>query len=184
MIWIELFWTFFKIGLFTFGGGYAMIPLIRSEVTAHGWAETEDIINFIAVSESTPGPLAVNMATFIGRTTGGIPGAICATLGVVLPSFIIILLVAGAYAKYKNNKLVNGVMIGLRPAVIGMIAAALITFGIEVISPKEGIGTASAVVSSAIFAVMTFLALKKKNPVMIIILSGTIGVIAGYIMEL
>ena len=184
MIGINLFWTFFKIGLFTFGGGYAMIPLIRSEVTVHGWAETEDIINFIAVSESTPGPFAINMATFIGRTTGGIPGALCATLGVVLPSFIIILLVAGAYDKYKNNKLVNGAMTGLRPAVIGMIAAALITLGIEVILPKEGIGIASAVISIAVFAVMTFLALKKKNPIMIIMLSGAIGVIAGYIMDL
>ena len=184
MIGLNLFWTFFKIGLFTFGGGYAMIPLIRSEVTAHGWAQTEDILDFIAVSESTPGPFAINMATFIGRTTGGIWGAVFATLGVVLPSFVIILFVAGAYDKYKNNKLVNGALTGLRPAVIGMIAAALITLGIEVVRPKDGIGMASTIINIAIFSVMTVLALKKKSPVMIIMLSGAVGIMAGYILGL
>lgn len=184
MIWLELFWSFFKIGLFTFGGGYAMIPLIRSEVTAHGWAETEDIINFIAVSESTPGPFAINMATFIGRTTGGILGAVCATVGVVLPSFIIILLVAGVYDRFRKNVLVQGAMTGLRPAVIGMIAAALITLGIEVIMPKGGVKITSTIFSVIIFAVMTVLALKKKSPILIIILSGLAGVAAGYIFGL
>ena len=104
----KFFFTFAKIGLFTFGGGYAMIPLIRSEVLSHGWADTEDMINFIAVSESTPGPFAVNMATFIGRTTGGIPGAICATAGVILPSFIIILLVACTLRNSKRAERFRG----------------------------------------------------------------------------
>ncbi len=184
MIWLELFWTFFKIGLFTFGGGYAMIPLIKSEVLSHGWADTEDIINFIAVSESTPGPLAVNMATFIGRTTGGIPGAICATAGVVLPSFIIILLVACTYEKFKKSRTVQGAMTGLKPAVVGMIAAALVSLGMEVFIPGESTKAVSSVISAVIFVIMIFPALKKKSPIMIILISGLFGVIAGYSFNL
>ena len=94
MIFLKLFLTFFKIGLFTFGGGYAMLPLMQQEVLANEWLSESEIINFIAVSESTPGPFAINMATYIGSETGGILGSVCATLGVVLPSFIVILLVA------------------------------------------------------------------------------------------
>ena len=91
MIYLELFWTFLKIGAFTFGGGYAMIPLIQAEVGAHGWMSAEEVVNFVAVSESTPGPFAVNASTYVGMQTAGFAGAFCATLGVVLPSFIIIL---------------------------------------------------------------------------------------------
>ena len=184
MIRLELFWTFFKIGLFTFGGGYAMIPLIKSEVLSHGWAETEDIINFIAVSESTPGPFAVNMATFIGQTTGGISGAACATAGVVLPSFLIILIVAASYDKFKKSRTVRGAMAGLKPAVVGMIAAALVSLGMEVLAPKEGAKAVSSVVSLAIFVIMSIPALKKKSPIMIILISGLIGVITGYGFDL
>ena len=101
MIFLELFWTFFKIGAFTFGGGYAMLPLIQEAVLSKGWAAPEALINFIAVSESTPGPFAINMATYIGAEQGGILGAFCATLGVVTPSFIIILLVAKFFDKFK-----------------------------------------------------------------------------------
>ena len=85
MIYLDLFWTFFKIGAFTFGGGYAMLPLIREAVLDHGWMDDARIINFIAVSESTPGPFAINMSTYVGMETGGLLGALCATLGVVLP---------------------------------------------------------------------------------------------------
>ena len=101
MIFFELFITFFKIGLFTFGGGYAMLPLIQEEVTTRNWIPLEDLINFIAVSESTPGPFAINMATYVGSEVGGVYGVMgsifgsfCATLGVVLPSFIIILIIS------------------------------------------------------------------------------------------
>ena len=85
MIYLDLFWTFFKIGLFTFGGGYAMLPLIQAEVAAHGWLTTEQLLDFVAVSESTPGPFAVNIATYVGSRLGGVPGGACATLGVALP---------------------------------------------------------------------------------------------------
>ena len=125
-IYLELFVTFFKIGLFTFGGGYAMLPLIQKEVLAHDWMELEEVINFIAVSESTPGPFAINCATYVGIETGGILGAVCATLGVVMPSFIVILCVARFYKKFKESKIVSSVMTGLRPAVIGLIGSAAI----------------------------------------------------------
>ena len=97
--YLDLFLTFFKIGAFTIGGGYAMLPLIQAEAQAHGWMSEADLVNFVAVSESTPGPLAVNFSTYIGRVTGGFFGALCATAGVVLPSFIIILAIAGCYKK-------------------------------------------------------------------------------------
>ena len=110
MIYLTLFWTFFKIGLFTFGGGYAMLPLIQSEVAAHGWMGSAELVNFVAVSESTPGPFAVNISTYVGTRLAGIPGAFCATLGVVLPSFIIILIVAHCYEKFRTNRIVRGCM--------------------------------------------------------------------------
>ena len=107
MILLDLFWTFFKIGLFTFGGGYAMLPLIQAAVADHGWLSTEALLNFVAVSESTPGPFAVNIATYIGSEMGGIPGAACATLGVALPSFLIILIVARCYERFRASRIVS-----------------------------------------------------------------------------
>ena len=127
MIYLELFWTFFLIGAFTFGGGYAMLPLIQIEVVNKGWLANEDVINFIAVSESTPGPFAINMSTYVGSEMGGVFGAACATLGVVMPSFIIILIVAKCYDRFKRSKLVKGAMSGLKPAVIGMIGTAVLS---------------------------------------------------------
>ena len=135
MIYLELFLTFFCIGLFTFGGGYAMLPLIQQEVARQGWLTDAQLVDFVAVSESTPGPFAVNIATYVGMQTGGgtenvlggILGAICATLGVVLPSFIIILIVAKIYDAFKENKIVKGCMTGLKPAVIGLIASAIVS---------------------------------------------------------
>ena len=131
MIFIEIFLTFFKIGLFTFGGGYAMLPLIQEEVLAHEWMEISQIIDFIAVSESTPGPFAINIATYVGSQMGGILGAFFATIGVVLPSFIIILIVAKIYDAFKKSNLVKGVMSGLKPAVVGLIGAAALSIAIS-----------------------------------------------------
>ena len=122
---IELFLAFLKIGAFTFGGGYAMIAMIQAEAERHGWLTQEELVDFVALSESTPGPLAVNMATFAGMRTGGVLGAVIATLGIVLPSFIIILIIAKCFEKYKKSKAVGGIMYGLKPAVVGMIGAAL-----------------------------------------------------------
>ncbi len=185
-IFLELFITFFKIGLFTFGGGYAMLPLIQKEVLNHGWMEIEEIINFIAVSESTPGPFAINCATYVGMETGGVLGAICATLGVVLPSFIVILCVARFYKKFKESKIVSSVMTGLRPAVIGLIGSALVSMILTVFLPNGfdfgGIVIPDLLVSLAIAVVMTILVFKKVHPIIIIVLSAVAGIAAGFLL--
>ena len=121
---LELFAVFFKIGLFTFGGGYAMLPLIQQEALSRGWLDAETLYRFIGVCESTPGPIAVNMATFVGSTQAGLPGALCATLGVVLPALLVMLLIAAAMKDFGNNGIVRGAMSGIRPVVAGMILAA------------------------------------------------------------
>lgn len=187
---LDLFLTFFKIGAFTFGGGYAMLPLFQAETLSKGWASEEEIINFIAVSESTPGPFAINMSTYIGMEKGGFLGALCATLGVVLPSFIIILIVAHIFEKFKTNRIVRFCMAGLKPAVIGLIASAIISVGMTVFAPK-GISlsifkTEAFYISLAIFALMTFLIFrfKKLHPILIICLSAVIGIGAGYLFSI
>ena len=148
MIYVELFFTFLMIGAFTVGGGYAMLPLIQEEVAAKGWVDAASLVDFVAVSESTPGPFAINMATYVGTEVGGFFGAVCATLGVVVPSFVIILIVAKCYDKFRQSKVVKGCMSGLKPAVVGLIASALLTLGRQVFFPK---GISSAVFDSAEF---------------------------------
>lgn len=182
MLW-QLFWTFLEIGAVSFGGGYGMISLIREKVLLHGWLEETQFLSFIAVSESTPGPLAINMATFIGASQAGAAGAFCATLGVVLPSFLIILLVARFYAAFRSSAIVSGAMGGLRPAVIGMIGAAVVSVGQTVFLP-EGLAAVTAyplVCSLAIFALMAVLTHKKLHPIVIILLSALLGIVTGYL---
>ena len=196
MSFLTLFLTFFKIGAFTIGGGYAMLPFIQEEVLAHGWVAEADLINFIAVSESTPGPFAINMATYIGSQVGGdygfwgsIFGSACATLGVVLPSFIIILIVARFYEKYKQSKIVKGCMSGLKPAVVGLIAAAILSVVGEVLFPL-GLALAAFAdpamyVSLGIFALTVTLAFwKKVHPIWLILLSAGLGIAWGYLSPL
>ena len=183
MIFLELFWTFFKIGAFTFGGGYAMLPLIQAEVEAHGWIPAEELINFIAVSESTPGPFAINMATYVGATMGGIPGAACATLGVVLPSFIVILIVARIYEAFRKNRIVAGCMQGLKPAVVGLIGASVISMG-QTVFFSAGLSFAAVnwfwfIVSAIILAGMLVLVFKKVHPILIVVISAALGIAAG-----
>ena len=194
MKFLFLFLTFFKIGAFTFGGGYAMLPFIQQEVLANKWMTIEEITDFIAVSESTPGPFAINMATFIGNSVGGefgvlggIFGAFCATLGVVLPSFIIILIVAKMYEKFKKSRVVAGCMTGLRPAVIGFIGAAALSIAATVFVPN---GFSLAIfksmefyVSAVIFLIGVFLTFYKKvHPIIIICISAVLGILAGYLL--
>ena len=187
MIYLELFYTFFMIGAFTFGGGYAMLPMIQEQVALR-WPHViseESLINFIAVSESTPGPFAINMATYIGSTMGGVLGSFCATMGVVLPSFIIILLVAKAYDKFKENKIVKGCMSGLKPAVVGLIGNAVLNVLITVFFPAgfalSVFTSVSFYIYAAVFAVMLVLAFKKVHPIIIICLSAAIGIAVGYL---
>lgn len=189
MIYFELFYTFFLIGAFTFGGGYAMLPLIQAEIERKNWMPSEDIINFIAVSESTPGPFAINISTYVGNQMGGVLGAVCSTLGVVLPSFIIILIVARCYDKFKNSTAVKGCMSGLKPAAIGLIASAVVNIGKTVFFQYGFTFTVfteiSFYISLLLFAVMVFLTFKKKlHPIWIICISAVVGIIAGYAFNL
>lgn len=123
MIFWELFWTFFQVGAVSFGGGYAMISLIREKVLTHGWLAEDELLNMIAVSESTPGPIAVNMATFVGATQGGVLGSLIATLGIVLPSFVLLLIIAALMRNFLKYKGVQGFLSGVRPCVVGLILA-------------------------------------------------------------
>lgn len=183
MIYLELLWTFLKIGAFTFGGGYAMLPLIQEEVIAHGWMDVKSLIGFVAVSESTPGPFAVNIATYVGAEVGGVFGSFCATLGVVLPSFVIILIVAKFFEKFNKSKIVKVCMSGLKPAVVGLIGAAVISVGETVFVP-DGISTAiftdfSFYAASLTFLFAVFLAFRKVHPIFIICISAVLGITFG-----
>lgn len=184
MIFLELFWTFFKIGAFTFGGGYAMLPLIQAAVTEKGWIDPQALVDFVAVAESTPGPFAINMSTYVGSEMGGILGAACATFGVVLPSFIVILAVAKCYERFRKSRIVQGLMSGLKPAVVGMIGTALLNVAGTVFLPN---GWAASLftkpdlyISALIFGLCAFLAFKKKHPILIICLAAVLGILAGY----
>ena len=195
MSFLELFLTFFMIGAVTFGGGYAMLPMIQEQVGLR-WGDLigpEALLNFVAVSESTPGPFAINMATYVGATVGGqhggflmsVLGSACATLGVVLPSFIVILIVAKCYEKFKTNRIVKGCMTGLKSAVVGLIGAAVVNVVMTVFFPA---GFTLAVfaepgfyVSLGIFALMVVLAFRKVHPILIICMSAVIGIAAGYL---
>lgn len=187
MIYWELFWSFLTIGAFTFGGGYAMLPLIQESVAAK-WGDvisTESMINFVAVSESTPGPFAINMATYVGSEMGGFFGSVCATLGVVLPSFVIILAVAKSYDHFRENRVVKGCMSGLKPAVVGLIGNAVLGVLMTVFFPT-GMNLAAFTQPGfylyvALFAAMLILAFKKLHPIAIICISAAVGIGLGYL---
>lgn len=190
MIYLELFLTFLKIGAVSFGGGYGMISLIREEVLSFGWLTEEQLINFIAVSESTPGPIAVNMATFIGSSQGGIAGAIVATLGVVLPSFIIIVIIAALLKNILKYAGVQATLGGIRPAIAGLVlATALIMFLSSVFSVKTTESVFSfdwiALIILAVLAMIAvgYKLIRKKNfsPIILIIIAGVLGVICYYV---
>ena len=192
MIFLKLFLTFLKIGAFTFGGGYAMHPLMQNEVAANNCMSSEELVNFIAVSESTPGPLAINAATYIGAEVGGVYGmwggllgAFCATMGVVMPSFVIILVVAKFLMKFSSNRYVASVMKHLKPAVVGLIASAIITLGMPVFLPNGfgGIELYPLIFSVVVFGLILFLAIKKKHPILLIGISAALGIAVGFIGE-
>lgn len=188
---LKLFVTFFKIGAFTFGGGLAMLRLAQDVVLQKGWLQADQIIDFVALSESTPGPFAINMATYVGASQSGILGAVCATLGVVLPSFIVILTVAHFYKQFQNSHTVKGIMTGLKPTAIGLIASAVISMAITVFLPNglsfDILKSNEFYVSIAIFAISCFLVFFKKikiQPIIVICLSAILGIATGYIFNL
>lgn len=183
---ISLFITFFKIGLFTIGGGYAMIPLIEQEVTAKGWISISELTDFIAVSESTPGPFAINLATFIGTKTSGVLGALASTLGVVLPSFLIILVIAKFFIAFKDNKYVVGALTGLRPVIIALVASAVFLlmktnfiYSDAIINSISSFFTAINIKMIAIFIIVLLIQIKfKLHPIIIILISAALGLLA------
>ena len=186
MIFLELFLTFLKIGAVAFGGGYGMIPLIRDDCIAMGWLTESEILNFIAVAESTPGPIAVNMATFVGSSQGGVLGAALATLGVVLPAFLIIVLVVTVLANLLKYAGVKAALGGIKPAVAALILGTAITmllsliFGVrsvhDVIS-VDLIGLVILALVAAISLVFSKVIKKPLSPIFLIILSGILGVV-------
>ena len=186
MIYLKLFLTFFEIGLFTFGGGYAMISLIRDKSLALGWLTEEELLNMIAVSESTPGPIAVNMATFVGSTQGGILGSLVATLGVVLPSFIIILLVCAIIRNLLKYKGVQAFLRGVRPCIAALILATAVTMALSTLLNVTTLtgGFAPDVKGIIILAILVAIALafkkikkKKPSPILMILISAGLGML-------
>ena len=191
MIYLKLFYEFFKIGLFTFGGGYAMIPLVRDTAINSGWLLADEFSSLIAVCESTPGPVAINMATYIGSLQGGILGSACATLGVVLPSFIIILLIASLLNKLTENKHFKNFIRGVKPVIMALIISTGITLLIKCIGINiENFEVNISYVSIIVFAVITgvyfliqHLFKKKLSAVQIILISAFLGIIFSYLIE-
>lgn len=198
MIYLQLFWTFFKIGLFTIGGGQAMIPMISQEVVEKGWLTLDEVQSFIAISESTPGPFAVNIATYTGvsvlQSAGvgeSILGAICATLGVVLPSLVIITLIALAFSNFIKKPAVQSVFVYVRSTVTGLLIAVFVGF---VLSTLLGVSSVLShepvqfdVIGTCLFALLFGLSLirikgKTLQPIWLIIISAVIGTLCyGFI---
>ena len=198
--YLTLFWEYFKIGLFTIGGGYAMLPLVTQIVARHSeWNFSEQqLINFIGIAESTPGPFAINLATFVGNTVGsqtelgafgGILGAFVATFAVVLPSLIIIIVVTILFEKFKTNKFVQGALRGIKPVVVGLILAAVVSLGFKIVLPNLDVKTFSTdgelqfnwvtLIIIAVFAPLSQIKIKRKkiHPILLILLSAVVGIV-------
>lgn len=170
MILLKLFTSFFKIGAFSFGGGYAMLPLIEQEIIqVNKWLTSTEFIDIIAISEMTPGPIAINSATFLGYKVAGIPGSIVATFGVVLPSFIVMSFIFHFIIKFKDSPYVDWIFTGIRPVVLGLIASAAVT-----VATSTFLEIKSVLIAVFLFYVVTF---KKLNPIVGIILAGVLGVL-------
>ena len=194
MILLRLFWEFFKTGLFAVGGGLATLPFLYDISTRTGWFTQAQLADMIAVSESTPGAIGVNMATYVGFTTAGIPGSIVATLGLVCPSIIIILLIAKVLEQFRNNKTVDAAFYGLRPCSIALIAAAgllvaKITFlNGSALLPENGLAALKglfnwkAVALAAVLLVATrgIKPLKKLHPIVFIAFSAVVGILFSF----
>lgn len=187
MIYMQLLTSFMKIGLFSFGGGYAMIPLIQKEIESHGWLSASEFVDIIAIAEMTPGPIAVNSATFVGYRAAGILGGLIATIGVAIPSLVLILIVSKYFFKFQNHPLNKMLFYGIRPVIVGLIFTAAV-FVAQTAFFKEGatfdlnslMASPFSIVdlkSVIIFAFTLIGLIKFKiNPILIIILSGLLGV--------
>lgn len=199
IVYLTLFWEYFKTGLFTIGGGYAMLPLVKQIVLKHEWLTEQELINFVAIAESTPGPFAINLATFVGSTVGStvglggvfgaILGAVVATVAVVLPSLIIIIIVTVLFQKFKSNKYVQGALRGIKPVVVGLILSAALTITFKVILPDvvftdipqsdfSQFNWVSLLIIVAIFPLSQIRIKRKKiHPICLILLSAVVGIV-------
>ena len=171
MILIKLFWEFFKIGAFTFGGGYAMIPLIEKEiVNKYHWLTLEQFTDLIAISEMTPGPVAVNSATFVGYKVAKFWGAVASTLGVIFPSFLVIWTIASVFFQFQNNPTVQAAFKGLRPAILGLIIVAALSVGkVSILSGYKSL----IIVLGTIIALSIF----KIHPILVLLISAIVGIV-------
>lgn len=190
MIYLLLFFEFFKIGLFTFGGGFAMIPLVEEVVLKHNWLSESAFYNFIGVCESTPGPIAINMATYVGSMQGGLLGSIIATLGVVLPSFIIILIIASVLKKFTDNKYFKAFIKGVKPVVVALI----LSVGVILLAKSLGYVSlhefSSDIINVIIFALVCaifwgvkLIFKKKLSTIPLILISAGLGIAVCTIFE-
>ena len=187
MILLQLYYEFFKTGLFAVGGGLATLPFLQDISARTGWFTAAQLSDMVAVSESTPGPMGVNMATYVGYTTAGIPGSICATLGLITPSIIIILLVALSLKAFRNNKYVESAFYGLRPASTGLIAASGLSVLVMALWNDAGGSILRCINWKGIvlFAVLLVLTrwvkpTKKLHPICFILASAVIGIVFGF----
>lgn len=183
MIYLDLFLGFLRVGCFAFGGAYGAIPLIRDVVLSYGWLNEDTLTYMIAVSESTPGPIMVNLATYIGSSQGGLWGAIIATLAVILPSYIIILLVMAALKTLIKNKYVQAILKGIKPCVVGIILATgvyMILGNLITLSDEISVKTQPLILTiilSVLLLGVKVIKKKKVSPVMTIIISAVLGVV-------
>ena len=182
MIYLQLFWSFLQIGLFSIGGGYAAMPLIQSQVVElHPWLTMTQFTDIMTIAEMTPGPIAINSATFVGIQVAGLPGALVATVGCVFPSCVIVLILAYVYYRFRGLTIVQGVLSGLRPAVVAMIASAGISIIITAFFSQGQISLNTRdinFISVFIFAAALFVLRKwKLNPIWVMAGSGVLGVL-------
>ncbi len=186
MIYLELFLSFFKVGALSFGGGYGMISFIRETVLEKAWLTEAELLNFIAIAESTPGPIAVNIATFIGSSQGGFTGALVATLGVVLPSFIIILIIAAFVSNLLKYSGIKAFLSGMRPSIVGLIFATAVTLSLSSIMSFKSVGDAFLFDAKGLIILSTLLVShfvikklfkKQPSPIIMIIFSAALGIV-------
>lgn len=184
MIYLELFLAFFQVGLFSFGGGYASLPLIQHQVVSlHGWLRADEFADLISLSQLTPGAIAINASSFAGMRVAGIGGAVCATLGCVLPSTVIVLLLAFIYNKYRSRTVAGGIMSAVRPVIVGLILAA----GLTIMLPSFAatVGSLGFDPVAVLLACGGFFLLRRTNcsPFLLMLISGGIGLVAYLLLD-
>ena len=179
MIFLDLFLGFLRVGCFTFGGGYAAIPLIRDVVLDYGWLTEDQLTYMIGVSESTPGPIMVNLATYVGSSQGGILGSLLATLAVVLPSYCIILLILILLKNIIRNPNVKAMLDGMQPCIIGIIVATGVQLSLKVCFPQGAVDIRALVIAALLVGVIVFCKKTKKkiSPIRLIMISAVLGIL-------